>query len=35
MGLHSEFKPGYHFHRGADWGDSPEPQQQVSFELVD
>ena len=35
MGLHSEVKPGYHFHMTYDWRWSEEPGQEVSFELVD
>ncbi len=34
MGLHSEFQPGYHFHRSYDWGDSPKPGQEISFEFA-
>ena len=34
MGLHSEFQPGYHFHRSYDWGYSPKQGQEVSFELA-
>jgi hypothetical protein len=33
MAMHSEFKPGYHFHRHYDWSDSPGPNDEVSFEL--
>ena len=33
MGMQSQSKPGYHFHRSYDWGESPEPGQEVSFEL--
>ncbi len=33
MGLHSQNKPGYHFHRTYDWKDSSGPHNEVSFEL--
>ena len=33
MGLHTESRPGYHFHRAYDWNESPGPGQEVSFEL--
>jgi hypothetical protein len=35
MGLHSNFRAGYHFHRTLDWKDSPGTQHEVSFELAD
>jgi hypothetical protein len=35
MALHSQFKPGYHFHRTSDWKDSEGPKHEVSFELAD
>ena len=35
MALHSQFKPGYHFHRTHDWKDSDGPGHEVSFELSD
>jgi hypothetical protein len=35
MALHSQFKPGYHFHRTADWKDSVGDRHDVSFELLD
>lgn len=33
MAMHSQLKPGYHFHRSHDWKDSAKPGQEVSFEL--
>jgi hypothetical protein len=33
MGLHTESKPGYHFHRSYDWKTSLAPGHEVSFEL--
>jgi hypothetical protein len=33
MALHSQNKPGYHFHRTYDWNDSPGSEHEVSFEL--
>jgi len=35
MALHSENKPGYHFHRSYDWKDRPTSGCMVSFELAD
>ena len=35
MALHSQNKPGYHFHRMYDWKDSLGPEHEVSFELSD
>ena len=34
MALHSQFNPGYHFHRTHDWKSSGETGAEVSFELA-
>lgn len=34
MGLRSESKPGYHFHRTYDWNASSSAGHEVSFELA-
>jgi hypothetical protein len=33
MALHTQNKPGYHFHRTYDWKDSFGPDHEGSFEL--
>ena len=33
MAMHTDSKPGYHFHRNYDWEDSLGPGHEVSFEL--
>ena len=34
MGLHSDSRPGYHFHRTRDWSDSLGEDHEVTFELA-
>ncbi len=34
MAMHSQFKPGYHFHRTHEWKDGGEMGNEVSFELA-
>ena len=35
MGMHTEFEPGYHFHRAYDWHETTDRDRGVSFELAD